>query len=171
MLDNYFIETNFPIEEYHDEIVEEFEKLGTFKQYITSNKRGKNVWPYHGKYMVARLDDVKDAHILQFVEQEFYQMYGIKTKGRYLDLPPNYEITPHFDDGTLCSFNYIIEGDSPIIFDEDNLTINYKKGLLNISKVHSVPASTSRRKLLKLSIADHTFEEVKQKIEESSVSS
>ena len=161
MLDNYFIETNFHIENYHNEIVEEFERLETFKQFITTSN---NVWPYHGKYMIARLSDVKNAYTLKFIEQEFYQMYGILTKGRYLDLPPNYELTPHVDDGTLCSFNYVIEGDSPIVFDDANLTIKYKKGLLNLSEVHSVPASTTRRRLLKLSIVDYTFEEVKEKI-------
>ena len=156
-----YIQTNFPIEKYHDEIVREFNNLKTFKKFTVHKN---TVWPYHGMYNVARLEDVKKAYTLKFIEQEFYQMYGIKSKGRYLELSEGYELPPHIDTTTKCAFNYVIEGDSPIIFDDDNHILDYKKGLINVSLRHSVPLSKISRKLLKLSISDHTFEEVKDAI-------
>jgi len=96
---------------------------------------------------------IKDVLDLNDVRPRFY----IQHKGMTIPM--------HKDRGTECSFNFILEGTSPIKF-EDKEEV-YKKAILNTQVMHGVYDTIDDRILYKISIFDETYNEVVKRYEES----
>lgn len=78
---------------------------------------------------------------------------------RFYWLGPDTRLSPHTDNNTCCSINYIINDDyAPIVVDGKEYF--YKSCLLNCQITHMVPAYPLERKLFKLSIFDASYTDV-----------
>ena len=72
------------------------------------------------------------------------------------------KVPMHADHNTLCCVNIILSNRAaPIVF-EDIGEVVYRCALLNITQRHMVPEFKTERLLLKFSIFDKTYEEVKR---------
>jgi len=92
---------------------------------------------------------------------------GIPVKARYYKLKANTQLIWHTDLGTKCAINYILnENSSSVLFGDwkDYQEFTYDAALLDVSKSHSVINNNTDRILLKLSIIDHTYDEVYEKL-------
>ena len=83
-------------------------------------------------------------------------------------------IPMHKDRGTECSFNFILEGTSPIRFEDDVWYIpgnhkeeTYTKAILNTQVMHGVYDTIDHRILYKISIFDEPYDEVVRRYEKS----
>ena len=86
-----------------------------------------------------------------------------RVSGRYYNLMPNHSLRWHTDRSTTCSFNFLLEGNGPVQYKDENENIHeffYKQALLNTSVPHHVPASDNRRIIFKVSIFGVSYEEV-----------
>ena len=87
---------------------------------------------------------------------------------RFYKQEKNTEVPMHADHNTLCCVNIILsETAAPIVF-EDIGEIHYRCALINITRRHMVPKFNTERLLLKFSIFDKTYEEVKARLNELS---
>ena len=90
--------------------------------------------------------------------------------GRFYRLIKNSGLQFHIDEGTACSINFILNDSYvPIKFkhhleDNNEIEVKYNCALLNTQKLHSVNNIKEDRIIFKISIFDHTFKEVKEKI-------
>lgn len=161
-MNHIYIETNFPIENYKEELLWEYQTLKeSATEYLFKNENFQ--WPSHSNYYILS----NGIPIAQKVADTFKEMYDIKCYPRYYILKPGFVLDIHKDDGTQAAFNYLLSDDNdPIIYSIDDVEyeILYSKGLLNLQEYHRVPQTSSERILLKLSIYDYSFEECKRKI-------
>lgn len=77
-----------------------------------------------------------------------------------------HEVPWHKDDGPLCSINLLIKGEAPIRFEEED--IYYTCMLFDSTKMHMVPASDTDRLILKISVLDKTYEDIRDILSELS---
>lgn len=83
---------------------------------------------------------------------------------RFYFQEPFYMVPRHTDNGTTCSFNFILTEDpAPIIFDDGEIV--YSQALLNTTIPHSVVNGPEERILLKISIFDTPFDVVAAKLQ------
>ena len=159
-----YYESKFDIEKYKDALLQEYlVKKDDAELYLY--EEGNFRWPSHSNYYIIS----KDIPVAQSVAEEFKEIYGIECFPRYYILNKGFILDEHKDAGTQASFNYILsEGNDPLIFcfGNEEIEIEYTKGLLNLQKTHRVPRSNNKRVVLKLSIYDHTYEECKRKMKD-----
>lgn len=162
IIDSVYYKTNFPIEDYHTALLEEFEKIKEEAGVYQFKMPGIS-WPSHENYFLVK-DNIP---IAESVAQKFKELYSIEAHPRYYILSKGFHLDWHADDGTQAAFNYLItETNDPVLYriDGNEHVVEYKKGLLNLQELHSVPETTDERVLLKLSIYNDTFEKCKEKI-------
>lgn len=157
--DSFYIETSFPVENYTDLLLDEYES----KKIDAKVYQFVNIWPSHNRYHIIS----EDIPVAQLVADKFKEMYDIVCFPRYYILDKGFVLDIHKDSGTQASFNYLLsDNNDPLEFYQNgNKTdLSYKKGLLNLQVTHAVPKSNNIRILLKLSIYNYSFEECKKKI-------
>ena len=87
-------------------------------------------------------------------------------KPRYYVQKKNSSVPFHRDMNTECAINIVLSNRAgPILF-EDIGEVVYRCALLNTTKRHGVPEFKTERLLLKYSIFDRTYEEVRKKFKE-----
>ena len=87
-------------------------------------------------------------------------------KPRYYIQEKNSSVPFHRDINTKCAINIVLSNDAgPILF-EDIGEVVYRCALLNTTQKHSVPKFQNERLLLKFSIFDKTYEEVKRRFKD-----
>ena len=89
-----------------------------------------------------------------------------KIKANFLTQTQGSEVPTHTDVGTLCAINFILEGGQTPINFEGYADEYYDTALLNVSVNHSVPVQKDQNRILfKLRFTHHTFDEIKQCIQ------
>lgn len=111
--------------------VGEFESFRSYDPEV--NKNLKSAKENHWKFSSIK--------VKQNLKAWYFRQEAGKEVSRHVDTAPDY--------GNVCGFNFLLEGSSPIVFDDG--PFYYKSALLDISKHHSVPAS-DKRLILKLNI-------------------
>ena len=163
MLDTLYLQTSFPVEDFKDDLLQEYNRLkDKSKLYLFKSKTVQ--WPSHSNYRIIS-DNIP---IAQSVADKFKEMYDIVCYPRYYILNKGFMLDIHKDDGTLAAFNYLLSDiNDPINYhiNNDVLELVYNKGLVNLQELHSVPVVNEVRLLLKMSIYDQSFEECKTRIE------
>lgn len=87
-------------------------------------------------------------------------------KPRYYVQEKNSGVPFHRDMNTKCAINIVLSDNAgPILF-EDIGEVVYRCALINTTQRHSVPEFENERLLLKFSIFDKTYEEVKRRFKE-----
>ena len=160
--DSIYYKTDFPIEEYHTDLLNELESIRQQAD-IYQFRLFEIRWPSHENYFLVK-DNIP---IAESIAKRFKDMYNIDAHPRYYILLKGFELDTHVDEGTLAAFNYLISDENdPLVYfpDTRKININYKKGLVNLQMPHMVPKTVNERVLLKLSIYNNTFEECKEKI-------
>lgn len=101
-----------------------------------------------------------DSGYAKLLADHLGSMFCIKDyRPRYYIQYPGFSLGFHRDRGTLCSFNFLLEGDSdPINFRDRN--IYYRQCLLNTQIEHAVLEVTSPRLLFKISVFDKSYQEI-----------
>ena len=93
-------------------------------------------------------------------------IYSESIKPRYYIQEKGSDVPFHRDMNTKCAINIVLSDNAgPILF-EDIGEVVYKCALLNTTQKHSVPEFQTKRLLLKFSIFDKTYEEVRRRFEE-----
>lgn len=161
-MDTVYFKTFFPVENFKNSLLEEYNNVkNTAELYLY--KSDIIQWPSHSNYYIIS----KDIPVAQSVADKFKELYSIECFPRYYILKEGFVLDIHKDAGTQASFNYLLsEENDPIVYriNGKDIEISYKKGLLNLQELHSVPPTRNERILLKLSIYDYTFETCKQKV-------
>ena len=104
----------------------------------------------------------------EYIEQIANDL-GIICKPRFFWLAPNTILGKHKDVSTLCSVNFILSDDiAPITIEGVDYT--YSQALLNVQRFHNVINGPEERVLLKLSVFDHTFDELYNKFTNAGLS-
>lgn len=149
-----------------DTILEQAQEAGGYKSYYdTKNNRYIDGWDQ--KHIedgdaLTYSNIIKEVLELKDVRPRFY----VQHKGMTIPM--------HKDRGTECSFNFILEGTSPITFEDDIWHIpdnrreeTYKKAILNTQVMHGVYDTIDHRILYKISIFDEPYDEVVKRYEKS----
>ena len=127
------------------------------------DKKSNSWFDYAPTWMQGRIIDTKlysEIHRLTNVIKEKSGARDVRP--RFYRQEKNTHVPMHADVNTKCCINVILsEKAAPIVF-EDIGEVNYKCALLNITKRHMVPKFKDERLLLKFSIFDKTYEEVKR---------
>ena len=132
-----------------DEIESKYNAL-TFEVY--SDPRKSYTWP---TWQIAKIEEWSYAN--KIISDLGLTEFDIKP--RFYWLGANTRLSPHTDNNTCCSINYIINDDyAPIVVDGQEFM--YKSCLLNCQVTHMVPAYPLERKLFKLSIFDKSYGDV-----------
>lgn len=100
----------------------------------------------------------------QFIADIFREELRLDIRPRFYILEAGTTLPMHVDRGTQCSFNIVVEGTSPITFEEGEFY--YKQALLNTQVMHGVFNTVDDRVLYKLSVFDATYEETRSLYEE-----
>jgi hypothetical protein len=91
--------------------------------------------------------------------EQMMKDFDIVGKPRFYFQEPYYMVPRHTDNGTTCSFNFVLSDEPvPISFDDEDII--YSQALLNTTLPHAVRNGPHERILLKISIFDKSFEEV-----------
>lgn len=89
----------------------------------------------------------------------FKEELQLEIRPRFYILEAGTTLPMHVDRGTRCSFNIVVDGTSPITFEDGEY--HYKQALLNTQVMHGVFNTVDDRVLYKLSVFDATFEQTK----------
>ena len=133
-------------------------KYDSTKFEVYKDPRRDYTWP---TWQIAKIDkwDYADTLINDLGLTE------LEVRPRFYWLGPNTRLSPHTDNGTECSINFIINDDyAPIVVDEEEYF--YKSCLLNCQITHMVPSYPLERKLFKLSIFNVKYQDVLNIIKE-----
>lgn len=88
---------------------------------------------------------------------------GVKGSPRFYFQDPFSDLDMHVDIGTKCAVNIILSDDpAPITYESGDH--HYRQALINTSIPHTVRNGPVERVLFKISILEHTFEEVSRYI-------
>jgi|LauGreSuBDMM15SN_2_FD.fasta_scaffold08045_4 hypothetical protein len=120
--------------------------------------------PYtDSRYPDLKLDRWHIGHFTDDYIKKIMQDFEVDGKPRFYWLEPFAEIPEHVDNGTLCSINLIVTKDpAPITINGEEFF--YKQALLNTAIPHAVFNGPHERIMLKISIFDETYEQLKNRI-------
>ena len=90
----------------------------------------------------------------------------IKASPRFYKQHANYNVPAHQDIDTLCCVNILISKDNAPVHFEDWGEYTYHCALLNVTHRHKVDPWSKERHLLKLSIFDRTYEQVREELKD-----
>lgn len=97
----------------------------------------------------------------KYIAEIFQEELGVEIRPRFYILEAGTTLPMHVDRGTQCSFNIVVDGTSPITFEDGEYY--YKQALLNTQVMHGVFNTIDDRVLYKLSVFDIDFEEAKKR--------
>ena len=129
-----------------------------------------------GKNTNTWFDDQETWHIGKVNDSRIYpEVHRLKKmietltdsiiKPRYYVQAKGSSVPFHRDQNTECSINIVLSNRAgPILF-EDIGEIVYRCALLNTTQRHSVPEFKTERLLLKYSIFDKTYQDVRKKLQ------
>ena len=133
-------------------------------------RTGKNTDTWFDNQDTWRIGKVNDSrmylelHRLKKMIETLIDSDNVKP--RYYIQEKNSSVPFHRDMNTECAINIVLSNRAgPILF-EDIGEVVYRCALLNTTKRHSVPKFKTERLLLKYSIFDRTYEEVRKKFKE-----
>lgn len=110
-------------------------------------------------WKVTRLDYNEYANYLM----EQLGLEDIKFKPRFYCLEKNASLPMHIDRNTECSIN-IVMSDSPSPIEFELGEVYYDAALINVQQMHRVVNNNHDRFIFKLSIFDHTYKSVRDRI-------
>ena len=126
----------------------------------------------HLNFKITDLPEIKELHPFERpnAPKDSPFKYVPFWKRQKLDAPKNlrvsyylqeagHEVPWHKDDGPLCSLNLLIKGTAPIRFEDED--IYYECMLFDSTIRHMVPATDIDRLILKMSVLDRSYEDVK----------
>lgn len=140
--------------EYNEDAIRlEFEHLKKYAEDFTNYKHGA----------IPGWKIIRDQKFT--VANRIAEQLGLICSPRYYIISKGYPVQVHEDVGTLCSINILLgaEEHEPIVYPGYG-KFNYKCALINVAKAHGVPSGTHDRVMLKLSITDRTYEEVRDEL-------
>lgn len=118
-------------------------------------------------WYVGRINDSRmypEIHRLKGMIETLIESEDVRP--RYYVQAKDSSVPFHSDMNTECAINIVLSNRAgPIIF-EDIGEVVYRCALLNTTKRHGVPKFKTERLLLKFSIFDKTYEEVRRKFKE-----
>lgn len=133
-----------------DSILEQAKLEEGYKSYYdTKNKHHINGWDQ--KHI-----DSGPAYEYSKIIQDILELKDVRP--RFYIQHTGMTIPMHKDRGTQCSFNFILEGTSPITFEYGEEY--YQKAILNTQSMHAVYNTIDDRVLYKISIFDQSYDEV-----------
>ena len=112
---------------------------------------------------VIRNEDAKDCVLGHRIAKNLSQMIIHDVKPRYYRQAAGSDLNKHKDVGATVALNVVLEGSGPICFDDD-VYINYKCALLDVTQYHSVKTEDVRV-LFRLTMNNISYEEVLDCIE------
>lgn len=120
--------------------------------------------PYtDSRYPDLKLDRWHIGHYSDKIINKIMQDFEVDGKPRFYWLEPFAEIPEHVDNGTQCSINLIITEDpAPITI--NGIEFYYKQALLDTTVPHAVFNGPNERIMLKISIFDETYDQLKERI-------
>ena len=90
----------------------------------------------------------------------------IKARPRFYKQHANHKVPAHKDIDTLCCVNILITKNNAPVHFEDWGDYTYHCALLNVTHRHRVDPWPKERHLLKLSIFDRTYEQVREELKD-----
>ena len=108
-------------------------------------------------------DNFEDCPYASSIQKYFEDLLGFDISSRFYLQKKGFMLPLHRDRGTYCAINMVLGDDyDPIRFKEHEEY--YKVALLNTQSMHGV-AATKDRYLFKMSFKNNTYEEVKDKLQ------
>jgi len=115
------------------------------------------------RYPDLKLEDWHIGHYSSPYIDQLMKDFEVIGKPRFYWLAPYAVIPEHVDNETTCSLNFILTNDAaPITIDGKEYT--YNQILLNTTLPHSVTNNANERIMLKISIFNESFEDLKKRI-------
>jgi len=111
---------------------------------------------------IGRVDDNEPHLEVHRLKEIIETLTGSIVKPRYYVQAKNSSVPFHKDQNTECSINIILSNHAGPICFEDIGEVEYRCALLNTTQRHSVPEFDSERLLLKYSIFDKTYQDVRK---------
>ncbi len=107
-------------------------------------------------------DWVMAKHTSPYIES-IIKDFEVVGSPRFYWQEPHAVVPFHVDNGTQCSINFVLSDDpAPVSFADAECV--YQQALLNTSVLHGVTNGNTQRILLKISIFNETFEQVRDRI-------
>jgi hypothetical protein len=130
---------------------------------IAAEAKSKSISYKDPRYPKLNIDNWKISKFNNGYLQQIIDDFEVKGSPRFYWLKENTYLPIHVDNGTTCSINFILTEDAaPVRFND--VDYFYKQALLNTMVPHSVLNKGSERILLKISIANETYEELANRI-------
>lgn len=107
---------------------------------------------------VIRMKDAEDCVLGHRIAKNLEHMIISKVRPRYYRQAAGSDLEKHKDVGATVALNVVLEGSGPICFDDD-VYINYKCALLDVTQYHSVKTEDTRV-LFRLTMNEISYEEV-----------
>jgi hypothetical protein len=124
------------------------------------------IFHYQPRWRIGKVTDFENCKEINRINEFLKDVTGTKDiRPRIFEQDAGFEVPYHQDLGTLCSINMILDNAAAPITFEDVGDFSYKCALLNLQKQHMVKAFEQQRNLLKFSIFDLEFNEVKEKLQ------
>jgi hypothetical protein len=154
--------THLPVSEYVvEKLIKEFyDNVHKAKIYTASNGV---ITRSLDEMEVIRLADAEDCVLAHKIAKNLSYMIAAEVKPRYYRQAAGSDLNKHKDVGATIALNIVLEGSGPICFDDD-IYINYKCALLDVTQYHSVKTEDTRV-LFRLTANDISYEEVLDCIE------
>lgn len=112
---------------------------------------------------VIRNEDADGCLIGHRIAKNLSYIIVHEVRPRYYRQAANSDLEKHKDVGATVALNVVLEGSGPICFDDD-VYINYKCALLDVTQYHSVKTEDTRV-LFRLTMNDISYEEVLEYIQ------
>lgn len=112
---------------------------------------------------VIRNEDANGCTLGHRIANNLQRIIIHDVKPRYYRQAAGSDLNKHKDVGATVALNVVLEGSGPICFDDD-IYINYKCALLDVTQYHSVKTEDTRV-LFRLTMNDISYEEVLDCIE------
>lgn len=115
------------------------------------------------RYPELKLDDWKISRYTDSAIEKVIKDFEVEGRPRFYWLKPFAVIPEHTDNETQCSINIILSEDpAPITIQGQNFY--YNQALLDTTVPHSVVNGPEERIMLKISIFNESFQELRQRI-------
>ena len=114
---------------------------------------------------IGRVDDNRTYLEVHRLKKMIETLTGSIVKPRYYVQAKSSSVPFHIDQNTECSINIILSNRAGPICFEDIGEVEYRCALLNTTQKHSVPEFETERLLLKYSIFDKTYQDVRKKMQ------
>ena len=138
-----------------------FDKQKLLQQYEKNLQNSKN---FNDDGLPVSIPKLQLQEDFEFdYAQELMVFFGITGEAKYYTVKKDCDFDLHVDTLPQCSINVLVsDNPAPVFIGGKNYM--YQNCVLNVKKPHGVFTNDENRILFKISIFEHTFEEVKQKV-------